>query len=373
MSCRLLYLIGELRSGGSERQLYLLLKSMDRARFHPHVVVWNFSDDQRYAPLIRALDVPIHGFPTAVSAVGKLRHMRRLVLELKPGVLHSYSFYLNLVAHCAAYGTRTIPIGSVRSDFVNDRKDSGMLIGNMSARWPRHQICNSLTAMVLARQTQDPFTPERLSVVRNGLDLNQIRWNPVSAERRVSILGIGSLLPVKRWDRLLAASAELKKKGFDFVLRIAGDGPLRNSLEAQARHLELEDCVEFTGQSDDIPGLLAESTFLAHTSDVEGCPNVIMEAMASGRPVVATDVGDVSFLVEDGKTGFVVSRENFEELVDCLALLICNRDLCQRMGEAGRAKGLREFGLDRLVGETLGAYEAAGWRSSTGSPMLARA
>lgn len=371
MSCRLLYLIGELRSGGSERQLYLLLKSLDSRGFLPQVVVWNFSDNQRYAAPIRALGVPIHGFPAGLSTSNKLWHLRRLVLDLTPEVLHSYSFYLNLAAQCAAYGTRTIPIGSVRSDFVSDRKDSGVLIGHLSARWPRHQVCNSMTAMVLAGRTSDPFTPERLSVVRNGLDCNEIRWSPVSLGNRVSLLGIGSLVSVKRWDRLVAAAAELKKRKLDFVLRIVGDGPLRSALEAQARDLGLDDRVEFIGQRDDISGLLAESTFLAHTSDAEGCSNVIMEAMASGRPVVATDVGDASSLVEDGKTGFVVQRESFKKLVDCMALLIRDRNLCQRMGEAGRAKGLREFGLDRLVCETLAAYEAAGWRSSNGSPLSA--
>jgi glycosyltransferase involved in cell wall biosynthesis len=335
------------------------------------VVVWNFSDNQRYAAPIRALGIPIHGFSAGLSTSNKLWHLRRLVLELTPKVLHSYSFYLNLAAQCAAYGTRTIPIGSVRSDFVSDRKDSGVLIGHLSARWPRHQVCNSMTAMALAGQTSDPFTPERLSVVRNGVDFKEIRWSPVSVGNRASLLGIGSLVSVKRWDRLVAAAAELKKRKLDFVLRIVGDGPLRSALEAQARDLGLDDRVEFIGQSDDIPRLLAESTFLAHTSDAEGCPNVIMEAMASGRPVVATDVGDASFLVEDGKTGFVVRRENIEKLVDCIALLIRDRDLCQRMGEAGRAKGLREFGLDRLVCETLAAYEAAGWRSSNGSPLSA--
>lgn len=345
---------------------------MDLVQFQPHVVVWNFSDDQRYAQSIRALGVSIHGSPASVSAIGKLRWLRRLVLELKPGILHSYSFYLNLVAHCAAYGTRTIPIGSVRSDFVSDRKDSGVVIGSLSARWPRHQICNSFTAMALARQTRDPFTPDRLSVVRNGVDLKEIRWSPVSEERIVSILGIGSLLPVKRWDRLVGAAAELKKRGLHFVIRIAGEGPLRNALEAQTRLLELGDCVEFLGNCYDIPGLLVQSTFLAHTSDAEGCSNVVMEAMASGRPVVATDVGDASYLIEDGKTGFVVGRENFEKLVECLAFLIRNPDLCRCMGERGRAKASREFGLDRLSSETLGAYEAAGWKRSPSVPSMAR-
>jgi glycosyltransferase involved in cell wall biosynthesis len=86
-----------------------------------------------------------------------------------------------------------------------------------------------------------------------------------------------------------------------------------------------------------------------------------MEAMACGRAVVATDVGDIPLLIERGKTGFVVPRENEAELVSQLATLISDQELCQRMGDAGRAKAEQEFGLDRLVTETLAVYQAAGW------------
>ena len=116
------------------------------------------------------------------------------------------------------------------------------------------------------------------------------------------------------------------------------------------------------GVHDNISDQLAESTFLIHTADYEGCPNVVMEAMACGRAVVATDAGDVPLLVEDGKTGFVVRRGEDGALVDRMIRLITDRELCRRMGEAGRAKAEQEFGLDRLVAETLAGYRNAGWK-----------
>jgi glycosyltransferase involved in cell wall biosynthesis len=86
-----------------------------------------------------------------------------------------------------------------------------------------------------------------------------------------------------------------------------------------------------------------------------------MEAMACGRAVVATDAGDIPSLVDDGNTGFVVRRGDDEALVNRMLRLVSDRDLCRRMGEAGRSKAEREFGLNRLVEETLAAYQAAGW------------
>jgi glycosyltransferase involved in cell wall biosynthesis len=181
---------------------------------------------------------------------------------------------------------------------------------------------------------------------------------------QVRILGVGSLLRCKRWDRLLRAASNLKQRGLDFLVQIVGGGPLRDSLERQARGLEITDRIRFTGHADDIPGVMATSTLLAHTSDVEGCPNVIIEAMACGRAVVATDAGDIPSLVDNGKTGFVVPRDDDVQFAERLATLIANWDLCRQMGEAGRIKAEREFGSERLVKETLGVYRAVGWSDS---------
>src|SRR5262249_42939457 len=153
-----------------------------------------------------------------------------------------------------------------------------------------------------------------------------------------------------------------KRRGFDYLIQIAGDGPLRGALAQQAQGLGVADYVEFLGHVDNIPSLLANAAFLVHTSDNEGYPNAVMEAMACARAVVATDAGDVPFLVEDGETGFVVRRGDNVTFVERMVRLMNDRDLCRRMGEAGRAKAEREFGLNRLVEETLAVYRAIGWR-----------
>ncbi|MDZ4344694.1 MAG: glycosyltransferase [Candidatus Binatia bacterium] len=221
---------------------------------------------------------------------------------------------------------------------------------------------NSFIAAEKARHVRTLFVPQQILVVRNGLDLGRFRNIPLSPNGSTRIVGIGSLLQLKRWERLLKAAVILRDRGLDFLIEIAGTGPLRKSLERQTQDLGLAGQVTLIGYVKDIPALLVNSTFLAHTSDIEGCPNVVLEAMASGRPVVATDAGDVPFIIEDGRTGFVVRRGDDDALVDRMARLITDRDLCRRMGQAGRAKAEREFGLDRLVEETLAAYQAAGWR-----------
>jgi glycosyltransferase involved in cell wall biosynthesis len=362
VKCRILYLVGQLGTGGLERQLYLLLQSMDRDRYRPEVVIWRFREDERYVEPLRALKIPLHSFPPSYSKLAKLRAFRNLVLALQPEIVHSYSFYTNFAVQCATFGTKSRAVGAVRSNFTNDKRSCGLLLGSLSARWPQLQVYNNMVGAEKAKCSHSLFAPRQICVVRNGIDLTQFPKVPVPENATARIVGIGSLLEIKRWDRLLRAAAILKTKGLDFQMEIFGDGPLRESLKRQANELGISDRAGLRGYTDNIPDVLAGATFLAHTSDIEGCPNVVMEAMACGRPVVAMDAGDIPFLVDDGQTGFVVPVGDDDNFVRRLLTLINNHSLCQKMGEAGRIKAEREFGMDRLIVDTFDTYRAAGWK-----------
>jgi glycosyltransferase involved in cell wall biosynthesis len=283
------------------------------------------------------------------------------VNAVKPEILHSYSFFTNFAAWWASYGTGTISIGSIRNDFNSDCREAGSVLGRLSARWPSTQICNSIAAKMAVERTNGPFKPSRLHLVPNGLDLT--RFDPTIPLPSVPLLvAIGRLCPAKRWDRLVRAVARAKAKGLRFLVQHAGDGPLRSALEAQTQRAGVERLITFLGERHDVPRLLAQATALVHTADEEGCPNVIMEAMACGRAVVATDAGHSPYLVENGKTGFLVRRGDETMLADRIGTLIENRELAARMGQRGRTKMEREFGIRQLLQETFRAYRDAGWK-----------
>jgi glycosyltransferase involved in cell wall biosynthesis len=370
MSCRILYLAGELHQGGLERQLYYLIRSLDRERYKPAIAVWNYSESDLYMAPLRALGVPIYSLANASSRLAKLSAFRRLVKELEPEVIHSTNLYVNFVASWGAFGTRAVAVGSVRNAFAWSKRTAGPLVGRLGGRWPPYQICNSFGAAEEARRSRSVFAPRQVEAVRNALDLDRFRRRDLPADGPTLIVGVGYLRPAKRWERLLRAARELKRRGLDYKIRIVGGGPLRSFLETQAQQLDVVDRVELVPHTDDIPGLLAQASFLTHTADFEGCPNAVMEAMACGRAVVATDAGDVPRLVDDGRTGFVVPRSDEPLLAERMAMLITDRELCRRMGEAGRIKAEREFGLDRLVAETLAAYHRAGWKDRLAEPRL---
>ncbi len=171
--CRILYIIGQLGWGGSERQLSYLLRAMDRERYPSHVLVWNYSPDHRYVEEIRSLGVPIHWFPQGASGIAKLRGVRRLTQSLGAEVIHSCSFYTNFPAYWAALKTNAVALGSLRGEFAKEKKNSGPLLGRLSARWPRYQICNSFVSAEEVRSSRGMFSPAHVRVIRNGLDLER--------------------------------------------------------------------------------------------------------------------------------------------------------------------------------------------------------
>lgn len=360
MQCRLLYLIGQLGMGGAEQQLFYLLQAMDRTYYRPVVVTWNSSWIEPYGPRIQALGVPVYSFPGTRNAFEKLKRLRTLVQQLQPEVVHSYSFHTNFAAWWGTFGYKVLTFGSLRNNFLRERHATGKILGRLSARLPTAQICNSLSAKTNVKNVSSAFKPSRLYLVPNRLDIDrfQARW-PLPTEPM--LLAIGTLAHRKRWDRMLNVVAALTAKKLRFHVRHAGEGPLLQSLRSQATQLGISKMVEFLGPRTDVARLLADSTFLIHTADEEGFPNVVMEAMASGRAVVATDAGDVPCLVEDMITGFVVRRGDDETFVDRVAQLIIDRSLCLRMGDAGRLKAEREFSLGQLIEQTVAAYRAEGW------------
>ena len=124
-------------------------------------------------------------------------------------------------------------------------------------------------------------------------------------ERDIPFVSVGRLDEQKGYTYLLEAAAVLMKREPDFRLSIVGDGPLRQSLEQQAASLGLNDTVRFEGQSAEVSRYLHRAHVFVLSSLWEGLPYTIIEAMASGLPVVTTDVGGCRELVIDGETGLV--------------------------------------------------------------------
>jgi glycosyltransferase involved in cell wall biosynthesis len=362
--CRILFLIGELVAGGAEQQLVYLLREMDRSRYRPALVVWNYEESDVNVPKIRSLRIPLWGYPIEASSSRKLYQLVLLARMLSPEVVHSYSFYANFAAFCAARAVGAVGVGSVRNEldavhFIEERP----IMGRLSRSLPRLQVSNSHAAAENIMANKRWFTPGRIAIVMNTIDLAKFRDDPVPTNPPHVILGIGSLIPFKRWDRLLRIAQELKQRNLPVQVHIAGDGPLRGELETMAADLGIADTTRFLGYRGDIPDLISRARLIVHTSDAEGTPNVVMEALAAGRAVVATDAGDVRKLIDNGKTGFVVARDDMETLAARIIDIVTDDRLAANMGKAAWEYARREFSMSRPLKEMFDAYRSAGWKS----------
>lgn len=165
-------------------------------------------------------------------------------------------------------------------------------------------------------------------------------------------LALGRLNMQKRFDLLLQAFAEVRREVPEARLLIAGSGKLEPNLRAKHARLELGDSVQFLGFRRDVSDLLAATDLLVLSSDDEGLPHVIIEAMAAGRAVVSTRVGSVDALVVDEVTGRLIPRRDPAALRDALVEVMSSRDRIERMGEAGRRRVHDEFPMQRCIEQT---------------------
>jgi glycosyltransferase involved in cell wall biosynthesis len=201
----------------------------------------------------------------------------------------------------------------------------------------------------------------RLGVIHvgNGIDLRRFRRRPAPPRNpRPVVLSVGRLEPVKNHAMLFRALARLAP-GERPLVWLVGDGPSRPRYAARIVREGLADCVQFLGYRYDIPELTAAADVAVLTSVKEGMPRALMEAMAVGVPVVATDVKGSREVVRHGRSGFLVPLGDDAALADALARLLGSAALRAEMGAYGAEHARRHFDEDRVVERLVAVYRSA--------------
>jgi glycosyltransferase involved in cell wall biosynthesis len=280
------------------------------------------------------MGIPVEFVGASSFRLGRLFAVCKAVKRFRPGVVQSQHFFVNAYAALAARLCGALSIGAVRNDGLSDMSDCGRIFGELCLRLPEKLAVNSQAA--IQNLAAVGCRREKLLHLPNVIDTARFRPSESSDGEGPVILGIGRLVPQKRFDLFLAVIARLRP-GFNVHAIIAGDGPLRDALRAQATHLGLfPSKVEFLGQVSNIEALYRRASLLLLTSDHEGTPNVVLEAMASGLPVISTRVGDVPALLGEGERGRLVERGDLPGLVATTEELIVNIALRSRLAEQAR-------------------------------------
>jgi len=224
----------------------------------------------------------------------------------------------------------------------------------MAARW-----CRTIVALSgderEAGMAERRGRAEQYRVIPNGVRLERFALprEPV----RGRILMVGRLAPPKRPDLALRALASVRDAIPEAELHLVGDGPLRLQAEALTTELGLDGAVRFLGNREDVPELLATAECALLASDYEGCPLAVVEAMAAGVPVAATDAGGTGELVQAGRTGELGPRGDARGLASALERLLTNPDRAAELGAEGRRTATERLSLEVMVERLVELYD----------------
>ena len=295
----------------------------------------------------------------------------RVLRQLRPSIVHTRNIGtidLQWIAWAAGVGCR------IHSEHGWEAADPGgsSRRGAMIRRLCRPVIDQFITMSAdLAAWLRETvrLDASRIEQVYSGVDVDRFTSDGPKAmdhpwDHRCVVVGtVGRLDPVKNQQALvrgvaavLGAAPALRKR---VRLLIAGDGPLRSDLEQLSRDLGLADICWFAGRRSDVPDIMRSIDVFVLPSLNEGISNTILEAMATGRPVVATRVGGNPEVVTEGLNGFLVGLDEPEALARTLSDYVIGADLRERHGRAGRALALERFSLEAMVQRYMDLYDRA--------------
>ncbi|MFL6029912.1 MAG: glycosyltransferase family 4 protein [Gaiellaceae bacterium] len=303
--------------------------------------------------------------------------LARLIRRERPDILHTHTAKAGTVGRVAA-----LLAGDARPRVIVHTFHGHVLRGyfgplrSLVFRLLERWLAAHTTALVaVSPQVRDDLVAlgvaprKRFAVIRLGIELDERvapegdgradsrRYLGIPAER-FAVGWIGRMTAVKRTDDVLVAFKALRQSGVDACLCMVGDGPDRGQLERRAHELGVVRDTLFLGYQEDVAPYYAAFDALVLPSSNEGTPVSAIEALAAGRPVVATRVGGVPDVVEDGQDGFLVEPGATDDLADRLAQLARDPDLRKRMGDAGRARVVPRYAVERLVDDVDRLYRS---------------
>jgi glycosyltransferase involved in cell wall biosynthesis len=359
---KVLQLIPTLDRSGAEKQMVLLARGLPRDRFHVEVATLT-----RQGPLqaeLGAAGIPVNGIgkrfkfdPFALSRL--VRFLRRSRFDIVQTWIFAANTYGRVAARLA--GVPIVITTEMAVDLWKGRVENW--VDRRLATWCDRLVGNSHAVVDYYRDLGVP--EDRLAMIYSGIadevpppvDPAAVRAEFGFAADAPLVFFAGRLAEQKRVDDLLKALDLLQHVQHDLRTLIAGAGPLRMSLEQTAHAYELDGKVRFLGHREDVPRLMVAADLVVLPSAYEGLPNLVLEAMRFGKPVVATAAPGTTEVVVDGQTGALVPVGNVQLLARAIRDVVRDHELARRLGEAGRARVDEAFRAETMVEQFAALYE----------------
>ncbi len=356
--------------GGTERQFVYLAKGLNKSRFD--VRIGCLSKKGEFLKDIEKMNLPVSEYPIrSLYSPGMLHRQWSLARDLRRQdihLVHAYGFYPNVFSVPAARFAGCITIASVR--------DTGVFTSQVRLKTLSQRTACRLADRVVANSSAVRdwlvslgIDDNHIDIIPNGIDLNGRRTRaedfPIRRELgidpKVPVVAVVSRLnPGKGVEYFLKAAVMVRQQLPEVRFLVVGgsyyDPAYKPSLEALAKELNVADTVLFTGERNDIQQLLREVNLSVLPSLSEGMSNTLLESMAAGLPVIATDVGGNPEIVQDGKTGLLVPARDASALSDAMVRVLKSPEMRQGFGQAGYERVGRHFSLSATVRKTEDLY-----------------
>jgi glycosyltransferase involved in cell wall biosynthesis len=352
--------------GGAERALFTLIEALDRTAWRPTLLLDEIAGGPPLARHAEGLRIPVRTIPPMALGMGgaiSVPGFTRLLRRERPAVFHAHLSWpmaakYPLFAAVLARVPAVVATVHLVPPFAIDRSNV-LQLRMLAARVGRYIAVSRDTADQLIERLRWP--PGKIEVIYNavsverfaGIDASTLRAELANGRSRPIVLTHARLDPQKGHSVLLQAAAQLP----DAFFVLAGDGPERAALEAQAASLGIEDRVLFLGQRDDVAQLLAAADVVALPSLFEGSSLAVLEAMAAGRAVVSSAIGGTDELITDGETGLLVTAGDAEALAAALRRLLGDPSLRETLARRACERVTDEFSPRTMTRRVTEIYE----------------
>jgi glycosyltransferase involved in cell wall biosynthesis len=360
---KVFYLVDSLHVGGTETQAVELALRLPVSEYE--IMMGCLRAEGPLLEKLRGSAVNVREFHPSGgldSAAGlyELIRLARYLRREKFDVVHTHDLWSNLMGVPAARLAGVPAIVSSRRDLAHFDWYQGK-----RRHWLRR--IQNLSGVVLANATpirdalisEDGFAPEKLRVIHNGVDTEKFQraqrdrarlFPDVGNEMLVVLVG-NMHSDVKGHPWLIAAAPTVVREFPEVRFVLAGEGESRPTFAAQVAQLGLEGAFKFLGRRSDIPEILASCDMAVLPSRAEGLPNAVLEYMAAGLPTIATRVGGIAELVQDGVTGLLVPAENANALAGALLRFLRDPEQARQIANNGQRFAVENFSFERLIRE----------------------
>jgi glycosyltransferase involved in cell wall biosynthesis len=343
---KVLQLVEDMRLGGLERFIAMLAEGLDKEKYD--VEVWCIAEGGSVADELKKAGVQVRvlGIPTYHSPSAILK-LTREVKKAAPDIIHTHGYFASTIGRIAAkLAGAPVVITHLHTTF-SLRRFRNVAIDRFLNLFTDKIIC-------ISKEVRDTFINAgyriegKAVVIYTGVDSRKYALSDHDGTHNVLSI-VASLFPHKGHAYLLEAVSMLAKDFPDLTLQVIGEGCLRNELEETCKALGLSSRVRFLGKRNDIPELLSRSSLFVLPSLREGLGVAIIEAMASGLPVVASDVGGIKEVVADGLSGLLCPPGDAEALARAIRRLLSDPQMMERMGRRGREICEERFRVETML------------------------